>query len=124
MACFSAVERTGVNVDKLAAKGWTPEPVEAGQDKKAGRDFRRDGYNIRMAVVGKSCTVLAPVEDYNEVKATLVSLDDALATSDVREIEQGIAFRADHRLVVFIIGPAMTPYAEQSAVRIDVIYSE
>jgi len=120
-ACFEAVATKKVDAARLTDAGW----VEVPDDKPSpngGHAYRHQGMSGEIVAVGSACSLIAPVKSFDDVKATLLQLDDVVHPDRFEESDEGIVLTKGNRTILFYVGPPtnQTP----AAVRIDAMFSE
>ncbi|MBW0007272.1 MAG: hypothetical protein JO335_06115 [Sphingomonas sp.] len=121
--CFESIEASQVNMSRLRSAGWVERLDKNGQPETAGgHAFQRSGLTAEIAVVGRVCSLVAPVKSFDDVQATLMKLDDAIHPDGIREVKEGILLTKDHRSVLFWVGNPTT--RSPAAVRIDASFME
>jgi hypothetical protein len=102
----------------LEKAGWTEQlPRTPG-----GTAYQKDNVNVRIALIGPVCSLVAAVKTPDEVQAALLSLDAALNPDSFAESDRGIQLTKGKRIIDFLVGAASS--RTPAAVRIDTIHSE
>jgi hypothetical protein len=116
--CVDTVASPHVDPQVLIRAGWTKH----GEQTPGGTAYEKSGVNVRVALVGQGCTLVAMVKSPVEVQEVLLQLDDAVSPDGIAETEQGIRLTKGKRIVDFLVGPPseQTP----AGVRIDIRHSE
>ncbi|RST31789.1 hypothetical protein HMF7854_13805 [Sphingomonas ginkgonis] len=123
MTCLDATTSKGPEVSRLAAAGWVEALDSAGRPvTRGGHLFRKPNISAEIAAVGPVCSLVAPVASFDDVKATLSGVDDAVHPDRFKKVDRGILFqKGSHNLLFFVGSPSVKAPA---AVRIDVTNME
>jgi hypothetical protein len=116
--CVDAVATPIIDASVLAKAGWTEHlPRSAG-----GTAYQKENVNVRIALIGSVCSLVAAVKSPDEVQSALLELDEVLDPDSYAETDRGIRLTKGKRIIDFLVGPPSnrTP----AAVRIDTSHSE
>ena len=121
--CFEAVASKNVVVSRLTEVGWV-ELLDAkgNPETPGGHVYRRAGVGAEIAVVGSVCSLVASVRSFDDVKATLLQLDDAIHPDKIEKNDHGILLKKGSRSIMFFVGDVTNQ--KPAAVRIDAEFSE
>jgi hypothetical protein len=123
VACFDAVSSKNVELSRLTQGDWVELLDSKGEpETPGGHVFRRANGSGQIVVAGQECSLVAPVKSFEEVKAALLQLDDAIEPDAIEEDSKGVVLMKGSKFVLFHVGNPTTK--TPAAVRIDVKYSE
>ena len=119
--CFEAIAAPTLNQQVITKAGWTEHLVN-GRRTPGGISYEKAGGNVRLAIIGTSCSLVAAVKAPAEVEQVLLQLDDVVGPDGIAETEQGIRLTKGKRIVDFLVGPSS--HQTPSGIRIDFRHSE